>query len=51
MSSLRIKGSVYQPMVVHAGKYKIDVGEGEESKRYFDIEAIQKNQETITVGL
>ena len=51
VSSLRIKGSEYRPKVLQEGKYTIDIGEGENIKRYFEIDALKKNKNTMKVDL
>lgn len=50
VSSLRIKGLEYKPIVLQAGKYTIDVGENENLKRFFDIAATKDNKEIISVS-
>lgn len=51
VSSLRIKGTEYQPKVIHAGKYTIEIGEGDLRKRLFELEAKKDSQEVIDVSL
>lgn len=49
VSSLRIQGTDYRPKVLHEGMYTIEVGEGEHTQRFYEIEALKKNKETIEV--
>lgn len=50
VSSLRIKGSEYQPKVMYSGAYTIEIGENDTIKRYYDIEAIKKNSNVVNVS-
>ncbi|MDO6761258.1 alkaline phosphatase D family protein [Tamlana sp. 2_MG-2023] len=51
VSSLRIKGDSYQPKVMYAGEYTVEIGEGTSKKRYFDIVATKKNTGVLNVEL
>lgn len=51
ISSLRIKGASYKPKVLQSGLYTIDIGEGDNVKHLFDIEAVKKNKKSVTVTL
>jgi hypothetical protein len=51
ISSIRIKGNTYQPKVMYPNVYVIEVGEAENKKRFFDVEAIKNNSKTIKVEL
>lgn len=51
VSSLRIKGSTYQPKVLQAGTYSITVGEGELQQTLQNIEALKKNRKSIDISL
>ncbi|MGC6430612.1 MAG: alkaline phosphatase D family protein [Jejuia sp.] len=51
ISSLRINGTSYAPRVMYPGMYTIEVGEGQLVKKYFNIEALKKNKQTITITL
>ncbi len=51
ISSLRIKGSTYQPKVMYPGVYTIEVGEGSVIKKYYDVEAKKSEKKTINISL
>ena len=50
VSSLRIKGMEYKPLVLHPGKYTIDVGEDGQIKRFFEVPATKENRKIIKVS-
>lgn len=51
VSSVRIKGSSYQPKVLKLGSYTIEVGEGDTPVTFFNIEAEKKNKKKIEVKM
>ena len=51
VSSLRIKGTTYQPKVLHEGYYTIEIGEGATKKSFRDIKAVKKNKEKLATKL
>ncbi|WP_298369291.1 alkaline phosphatase D family protein [uncultured Lutibacter sp.] len=51
ISSLRINGNQYKPTVLYPGHYTIEVGEGENLKRYFGVEAVKKNKKNISITM
>ena len=51
VSSLRIKGKECQPEVLQSGSYTIEVGEDRGMRRFFEVEAVKKNEKTIVVSL
>ncbi|GAA4237642.1 hypothetical protein GCM10022291_25040 [Postechiella marina] len=51
VSSLRIKGLEYQPKVMHGGVYTIEIGEGDKTTFYYDVEALKSNKKSIQVSL
>lgn len=51
ISSLRINGVNYTPKVMYSGAYTIEIGEGENIKRYYDVEAEKTNKQIINVTL
>lgn len=50
-SSIRINGNKYKPKVLHHGKYTIEVGEGDDIKKFYDVEAKKTNKSTIQIKL
>lgn len=44
ISSLRIKGNEYQPKAMQPGDYTIEIGEGKDMQRLFDLAATKKNK-------
>lgn len=48
-SSIRIQGTSYQPKVLQAGEYQIEVGEGKEQKVYRNVEAKKRNTHTLHI--
>lgn len=51
LSSLRISGEKYQPIVVKKGTYTVEIGEGKSVQRLENIEAKKINNKTIKVTL
>ena len=51
VSSLRIQGNSYQPKVMYPGVYTVEVGEGDDVKIFYDINAVKKNKQKIKVVL
>jgi hypothetical protein len=51
VSSIRIKGTNYQPKVMNTGLYTIEVGEGENRKYLRNVAATVKNKKTVSVKL
>ncbi|NJB83525.1 metallophosphoesterase family protein [Wenyingzhuangia aestuarii] len=51
ISSLRLKGKMYQPTVMYPNRYTIEVGEGANTQRFFDVEALKKNKKSINIKL
>lgn len=51
VSSIRIRGNIYQPKVLQPGKYFIEIGEGTNTKKLFEVEAKLKNKTTIQVDI
>ena len=49
VSSLRIKGNVYQPKVLEEGSYTIEVGENSAKKYLYGVTTKKKNRERINV--
>ncbi|UZO82594.1 alkaline phosphatase D family protein [Aquimarina sp. ERC-38] len=50
ISSIRVKGDVYQPKVLKKGTYTIEIGEGDHKTILYKISATKKNKNTITVS-
>ncbi|WP_299255650.1 alkaline phosphatase D family protein [uncultured Aquimarina sp.] len=48
-SSVRTKGKLYQPKTLKSGSYKIEIGENDAEKKYFEVFATKKNKKKITV--
>lgn len=51
ISSIRIKGTTYQPMVPLDGKYSVIIGEGDSVKKIRELDALKKNKETLKVNI
>lgn len=51
ISSVRIKGKTYQPKTLESGFYSIEIGEGNTPIKYFDVEAVKKNNRKIKIKL
>ncbi len=49
VSSLRIKGNTWQPRVMHAGQYKVTVGEGKRLRTFYDLEAKSQNPQVLHI--
>ncbi len=47
VSSVRVKGRVFQPKVLTEGKYDVLIGEGEVQKRVFEVEAEKENTDML----
>ncbi|WP_111708507.1 alkaline phosphatase D family protein [Lutibacter citreus] len=50
ISSLRINGNEYKPNVMYPGSYTIEVGEGKNLKRFFEVEAVKYNKKKLIIN-
>ncbi|WP_166382786.1 metallophosphoesterase family protein [Polaribacter sp. 11A2H] len=51
VSSVRIKGKIYQPKVLELGSYTIEIGEGNTPIKLFEIISKSKNREHLKVKI
>ncbi|WP_346882141.1 hypothetical protein [uncultured Algibacter sp.] len=51
VSSVRIKGKTYQPKVLELGAFTIEVGEGNNPIKYFEIQSEKNNKTKLVVKL
>ncbi|NIJ44893.1 hypothetical protein FHR24_001332 [Wenyingzhuangia heitensis] len=49
VSSLRIQGKEYQPNVMYAGVYAVEVGEGVNKQIFYELSAEKKNKKTLKI--
>ena len=50
-SSIRVKGSSFQPRVTNPGDYDIVIGEGENIQTIYRVKAQKVNKEKLTITL
>ena len=51
VSSVRIKGKIYQPKVLEEGIYDIEIGEGKNLKQFFKIQSTKKNRKKLKIKI
>jgi len=51
VSSLRIRGVTYQPKVLEIGSFTIEIGEGDQVKKIYEVNSLARNKKTLEVNI